>query len=223
MASIELFGCWWGHKNIHDNFIPEQRFESTNAIGVKVAIYNCSGKEIKYITFSFVPFNSVNDTCDDVKNAQLTGPIKVNEGASVFFDHVWFNATLAKVVLLQVKIEYMDGSTETVKGAELVNIYAPAEKIGANHPNSSIHIGSDSDYRTFFDDRYRAHSYVSGSYVFNQESTFYKNYKEYWEKSIENYKLQTKKDQTKNKIKLIIIAAVIGAVALLSILPYLFN
>ena len=118
MSSIELFGCWWGHENVEKRFVANKTFSSANAVGVKVAFYNCSGKEIKYISFSFVPYNSVKDVCDEVKTGKLTGPIKHQEGASVFFDHLWFNGTLSQVSIKEAIIEYMDGTTRRILGED---------------------------------------------------------------------------------------------------------
>lgn len=131
---------------------------------------NDSGKVIKYITFTAVPYNAVgdivsstigNETYVDLK---ITGPFgpagedfaergnsyivngkkytcncQPEDGKNIYYwdddyneiplpeseykniyrssswEPVWYNSTIRKVVVTKVYVEYMDGSTETIK------------------------------------------------------------------------------------------------------------
>ena len=214
MSSIELFGSWWGHENHEKRFVANKAYNPTNAIGVKTAFYNCSGKEIKYITFSYAPFNSVNDICDKIKLGELTGPIKPNEGAVVFFDHLWFNATISNVNIQKVDIEYMDGSKESIFGSALGHIYTP-ESEAKRYNENSFHNSTNKEFLAYYDVPMHV-QVIMGSltgYSFNTDSTFYKTYKSAWEVSMAKGAKANKKRELKNRILWIaIIAALVIAV-----------
>ena len=100
-----------------------------SADGVKIMhfYYNASGKEIKYITFSYAPFNSVGDLVGcRISNkvevsGRLTGPISENTYSYVEWENMWYNATVSKVVLTKLHIEYMDGTEEYIDGKDVVD------------------------------------------------------------------------------------------------------
>ena len=219
MAAIEIFRCACGHEDTDGIFHVGERSSVKNGIGASIAFYNCSGKEIKYIKFTFVPYNSVNDVCDEAETAELTGPIQTNRGVTVSFDPLWFNATLVRIELEEVNIVYMDNSSEKLKGADVVNVFDKNRKFTSTEDvlyakffHDSIHDNDDSGYVTFFDDNNRAREYISGFYSFNVESTFYKNYKDAWIKSIEKYNEFVKKENKKDKIKSIIKWVIISGI-----------
>ena len=128
MAGIELIALRWGHEDYRKVF-QDKKENAANGFDVKTEFYNASDKVIKYLTFTYIAYNKVGDviTCTTtgktVASCKVTGPMEVNERAGVTFDAVWYNPTLDKVEIKEVAIEYMDGSTETVAGADLVSIY----------------------------------------------------------------------------------------------------
>lgn len=116
------------------------------AKGVDVSLdyYNASGKEIKYLTFTFVPYNAVNDVVcctiseESEKSGQITGPIKVGSVTideadakynyfhpesnllSAKWSALWYNNTVTSVKVIEINITYMDGSEETIAEEDIV-------------------------------------------------------------------------------------------------------
>ena len=137
--------------------------------GAKPRIFwrNDSGKIIKYITFTAVPYNAVGDIVSSsignttYANLKITGPIEpttwktrdadnyidgniiymsgLNDNGSryyyvfhqfqpiqipesehrklffcAYFDPIWYNGTIRKIVITKINVEYMDGTTETI-------------------------------------------------------------------------------------------------------------
>ena len=118
-----------------------------SAHGVKVSheFYNSSEKEIKYITFSYVPYNSVNDpvTCTasgkSEASGKLTGPISPKYKGYIKWENMWYNPTVTYAILTRVIVQYMDNSEEVIEGKDIVSmhdengayyneVYLPAQK-----------------------------------------------------------------------------------------------
>lgn len=143
-------------------------FDVDSVGGIKPKIYwrNDSGKTIKYITFTAVPYNAVGDIVASsignrtYVNLKITGPIAPADKAFYeggryidnghywwvytrkdgslgtgttngsgdipkseynkifdcsYFDPVWYNNTIHRVVITKIYVEYMDGTTETIE------------------------------------------------------------------------------------------------------------
>ena len=105
--------------------------EITKAVDVSHDYYNAGEKEIKYITFSYVPYNAVNDivACTASGNIEVsikvTGPVSPKHCRSVKGKHVWFNPTVKTVVLTKIHIQYMDNSEELIEGKDVVSMEDP--------------------------------------------------------------------------------------------------
>ena len=88
--------------------------------------YNASQKEIKYITFSYVPYNSVNDMVACTASGKtevsgkLTGPIPPKHKSYVEWENMWFNPTVKMVVLTKIHVQYMDNTEEVIDGKDIV-------------------------------------------------------------------------------------------------------
>ena len=138
MAGIELVWLNWGHKGLERNTftkeVEEKLFlgtpdKSTGGVDVRVEFYNASEKDIKYVTFGFVAYNAVNDavasdtTRKKLNHAKFTGPLLSNETMEVMFERVCYNNTITTVRIHEVAVEYMDGTTETIAGQDLVRVY----------------------------------------------------------------------------------------------------
>lgn len=111
---------------------------SRNSVGgVKVAheYLNASNKEIKYITFTYTPYNSVGDmvACTVKKRSEiaceLTGPIPPNTSAWVFWENVWYNPTVSSAKLTSVKIRYADDTEELLAGEDVLRSNDPKSKM----------------------------------------------------------------------------------------------
>ena len=103
----------------------------TNGVDVGHQIFNAGEKSIKYLTFGYIPYNSVGDVvgCMVGKSkqpevyAKLTGPLEPKADSSVDWEALWYNPTVAKVVITKVVIIFMDDTEETISGKDLVNMY----------------------------------------------------------------------------------------------------
>jgi len=137
MAGVELVSLRWGHQaKEYSTYLKRtvERFKvcETNSAGgadIETEIYNASEKTIKYITFSYVAYNSVGDVISctikkkNVVTGRLTGPIGVNETATVVFENMWYNTTISEVKIEEITVQYMDDSIETIAGADLPKVY----------------------------------------------------------------------------------------------------
>lgn len=89
--------------------------------GIKQTCYNAGAKDIKYVTFTYHPTNSVNDavtcTISGKKEAtcRITGPIAPKARAYGDWPDVWYNPEILLIQIDNVHIEFMDGTEETIK------------------------------------------------------------------------------------------------------------
>ena len=98
-----------------------------SASGVDVYFYykNMSDKTIKYLVWEGYPMNAVGDrvSCEirgyrDYRG-QDTGPVKPGRKSGGCWGCAWYNSTARKLVLTGIEIEYMDGTTFTIKESEI--------------------------------------------------------------------------------------------------------
>jgi len=88
--------------------------------GASFSIYNPSKKTIKYIWFTVAGENPVGDLVQFSKGVyyktlKAIGPVKTNSIADWSFEYVWFTDIVDYLRLTTIKIQYMDGSTRTIK------------------------------------------------------------------------------------------------------------
>ncbi len=107
--------------------------KTNSADGVEVThnYYNAGEKEIKYITFTYLPYNSVNDVVaskiggNTEAIGKLTGPILPEYYGSVTFENMWYNPTITKAVITNIHIQFMDNTEEVIDGKDILNIDDP--------------------------------------------------------------------------------------------------
>lgn len=100
---------------------------SAGGIDVTIVFKNVSNKTIKYFRWSGYPINAVGDpvscTIRDYTESggTATGPIKpgATYGYGKIWECVWYNYSAKKLILTEVNIEYMDGSSITIGKNEL--------------------------------------------------------------------------------------------------------
>lgn len=107
---------------------------SAGGVSIRYAIKNIGPKEIKYFTFTFVPYNAVGDIVKctiknvDEKSVRGIGPIAQNcIENNYFFENVWYNNSITSVKLVSAVIEYMDGTIEVIKGEQINPIGTPVK------------------------------------------------------------------------------------------------
>lgn len=108
---------------------------SAGGVDMNVAFSNTSNKTIKYIHFNVTPYNGVGDSVKcDIRDyysftGYVTGPLepgyrgysRVGKRTSAVhtWGEAWYNYDIKTLELNSVKIEYMDGSTYSLRGDEL--------------------------------------------------------------------------------------------------------
>jgi len=98
-----------------------------SASGVDAYFYykNLSDKTIKYLVWEGYPMNAVGDrvSCEirgyREYRGKDTGPVKPGKSSGGCWGCAWYNSTAKKLILTEIEIEYMDGSTFTIKENEI--------------------------------------------------------------------------------------------------------
>lgn len=94
--------------------------EHTEGTGFDVTYYNPTKKTIKYVTSNLVGYNAVGDPVRGKKGTtQVTvrgiGPIEPDSSAEYTHDYAWFTDLVEKYKIVSIKVQYMDGTSTTVK------------------------------------------------------------------------------------------------------------
>lgn len=100
---------------------------SAGGVDLHIEWTNKADKTIKYITFTVLPYNAVDDVvkCEirglSAAGCQVTGPVKpgASYGSDYRWECVWYNNTITWARLGAIEIEYMDGTKEAFAGQEL--------------------------------------------------------------------------------------------------------
>ena len=100
---------------------------SAGGVDAHLVWKNVSNKTIKYLNWSGYPINAVGDpvSCEArgtiEGGGKVTGPIKpgATYGYGTYWDCLWYNYSAKKLVLTEIDIEYMDGSSIHINKNEL--------------------------------------------------------------------------------------------------------
>jgi hypothetical protein len=94
--------------------------EYTEGTSAKIKVYNPTSKTIKYLWFTFIGYNPVDDKIVDRKRGTSSitvkgvGPIKPDESGSYEYTYVWFTDLVATAKVSNIKVQYMDGSIKNI-------------------------------------------------------------------------------------------------------------
>lgn len=100
-----------------------------NGVEFSHMYFNATDKVIKYITFAYVPFNSVGDPvrCTVSKkceaSGQITGPLEPYTSHLAKWENLWYNGTVIGVKIVRIHVQYMDGTEETINGDDAGDMY----------------------------------------------------------------------------------------------------
>lgn len=100
----------------------------TDGNNVHIEWFNAGEKEIKYLTFTLIPYNRVNDIVSCTvrggteHNVRLTGPISPKYKDYSTWEDVWYNKTIHHLVITQIHIMYMDNTEEIIDGKDIVSM-----------------------------------------------------------------------------------------------------
>ena len=81
----------------------------------------------KYIVFTVVPYNAVDDAVmctirhESESRGKVTGPVAPGQwyGKNYQWECAWYNNTIVRAELKQIYIQYMDGTTEQLSGQDV--------------------------------------------------------------------------------------------------------
>ena len=106
---------------------PEGKLNRVNGFDLKQTYYNAGDKVIKYLTFSYLPYNAVGDvvrctvTQKTEARGQITGPIKPDTYVdSAEWRSLWYNTTIESVEIVGIHIQFMDNTEEVIEGKDIV-------------------------------------------------------------------------------------------------------
>jgi hypothetical protein len=100
---------------------------SAGGVDLRITWQNRSSKVIKYAWFTVEAFNAVGDpvacTIRDYTRytGKVTGPISAGSwyGDNSVWENAWYNHSIVRGRLREIAIEYMDGTTVELSGADL--------------------------------------------------------------------------------------------------------
>ena len=100
--------------------------EYTDGTDLTFNVYNPTNKTIKYISFTVIGYNAVNDVIvDRIKrrsriNVKGVGPIKPKESATYDFDYVWYSDLVDTAKISEINVLYMDGRSIKIQNAKSI-------------------------------------------------------------------------------------------------------
>jgi hypothetical protein len=121
------------------NWSYSDESEYTSGTSTKIEVYNPTKKTIKYLWFSFVAYNAVDDKIIQKGSSIVTrkgiGPIKPGDSGSYSYPYVWFTDLVESAKISSIKIQYMDGTIKTILNPRSVTV---SKKLSALLTDNSI-------------------------------------------------------------------------------------
>lgn len=116
--------CKQGLVIVSDKVYDESEY--TSGTGFKVEILNASTKTIKYITFNYVGYNSVDDPVQQFGKSLLTlkgiGPIKSFETSTYDKEYAWLTDIVQYEYIKSITVQYMDGTSRVFKNIKSITL-----------------------------------------------------------------------------------------------------
>ena len=126
MAKLYVWGLSMGHPDSSAYGGWSYSVNSAGGCSFKLSFMNNTGKTIKYAHFWAIPYNAVEDAVKcTIKKKSLnggccTGPVENGKWKTdVYWENMWYNNSIKKVVLSHVYLEYMDGTEERVEVSDI--------------------------------------------------------------------------------------------------------
>ena len=121
IMSPPAFGWFDNEYNmLAEEFHPNECSPYFKGVSVIFSVKNNTGRTIKYLHFWFVAYDGVGEQVDDRQGVKFTGPL-VDGGIknNVIFSNAWHSNTIKTVKVLYVRVDYMDGTTESLNADEI--------------------------------------------------------------------------------------------------------
>jgi hypothetical protein len=100
----------------------------TEGTGFKITIGNPSAKSIRYVSFTVIGYNAINDpVLDPIKlTTEITvsgiGPINKNVSMTYDWEYMWHTDLVERFKIKEIKLQYMDGSKRTIKNISEITL-----------------------------------------------------------------------------------------------------
>lgn len=97
--------------------IKSIRSNSVGGVDFYITWKNRSMETVKYIYFAVVPYNAVGDVVSgEIRThskfiGKITGPFESGSGQKSYWSSAWYNNTITEIKIVDIEIEYTDGST----------------------------------------------------------------------------------------------------------------
>ena len=116
-----------GYPIIIKNYKTEYS-NSAGGVPCRIEFQNISLKKIKYIYFTVVPYNAVNDIVSSeiggkvVETLEFTGPLNENENRIGTWENVWYNHSIRYMKITNIEIIFMDNTRISIKNANVEKV-----------------------------------------------------------------------------------------------------
>lgn len=101
------------------------RPNSVGGVDVSISFENWSEETIKYMDVTFRAYNAVGDrvNCEIHRSSRfegrITGPVYSGDGMSLSWRCAWYNHSIARAEITNIRIEYMNGRVFTLSGQDI--------------------------------------------------------------------------------------------------------
>lgn len=107
--------------------------EYTEGTSFRVKVFNPTSKPIKYVWFTLIGYNAVDDVVRSRGQSSLTmrgiGPVEAEGIAAWSFKYVWLTDIVESYRISQVKVQYMDNSTKVIAKPSAITINEAAYRL----------------------------------------------------------------------------------------------
>jgi hypothetical protein len=95
-------------------------------VNCRIQFTNVSNKRIKYVDFTVIPYNRVDDIAhssvdgESEKTIQAVDYILPNSTYQGFWENVWYNSAIDYMEIARIKVTYDDNTTQVVNNEEMI-------------------------------------------------------------------------------------------------------
>jgi len=169
-ANIELKEVFKPFANVEKYGLGILKYNATSGYsttGATFKIYNPSRKTIKYIWFTIAGENPVKDLVKSggvfYKTLRGIGPVEPYNTGEWSFDYVWLTDIVEYIKIATIKVQYMDGTTKTIK-------YNNKMFIGEEAYNKVLHIVNKKNEYEEFKEKKVVHDYDQNIFTIVDQS-----------------------------------------------------
>lgn len=102
--------------------------EHTEGTSFAISVINPTDRTIKYIWFTVVGYNAVNDPVRDrlkggpPLTVKAIGPIEKEESGRYKWEYMWHTDIVESFKITEIKVQYMDGSLRTIRDWKAITL-----------------------------------------------------------------------------------------------------